>query len=571
MVLNYQFVFEVNELDEITDLVAENEESDDFGVEILPPDEYAVEVGIIDSGIMENHKFLEPAINHDRSSSYVKDGSSADLVQGGGHGTKVAGAVLYPQGISDLKSPYKLPCFIRNLRILNENNTLDSQFPAEIMKHIVTNNGECSVFNLSINSNAECRTKHMSTWAAVIDNLIYKNDVLFVISSGNITFQAIQTLLTSGIDYPSYLEQNQCRIANPAQSCFSLTVGSVNHGNFEDDYWRCLGDKNEVSAYSRIGVGIWNIIKPDVVEYGGGVILSKNGTMSIRTHENTSPELVRSTYHGGSAIGKDSVGTSFSTPKVTSQAAILRQLYPKEDINLIRAFIAQGARLPNQFFRNPTKMSIQHFGYGIPLLDRVTSNNEFRISFYNVGKLKAEEGQLYSLKIPEEVRNPGEEFDVLIEVTLAYTAQVRRTRQKTKSYLSTWLDWTTSKIGESYEEFVEFALREEGEDEVPYDRDYRSSLSTFPWKIRNRVDTGDVVGLSRSNSTLQKDWAIVKSYDIPEEITFAIRGHRGWDRNKREIPYAIVVSLEMLGSEIPIYNSIKIENEIELEVEVKTS
>ncbi len=112
------------------------------------------------------------------------------------------------------------------------------------------------------------------------------------------------------------MKKDICRLANPSQSCFSLSVGSINHSDFEDEYWHSLGEENDISAFSRIGTGIWDSIKPDVVEYGGGVIMSKNGMPQIKEHEATSPELIRSTLHGGSAIGKDSVGTSFSTPKV---------------------------------------------------------------------------------------------------------------------------------------------------------------------------------------------------------------------------------------------------------------
>ncbi len=63
----------------------------------MPPDDNSIEVGVIDSGIMEDHKFIAPAIKKENSKSYINDSSTADYVQGGGHGTKVAGAILYPK------------------------------------------------------------------------------------------------------------------------------------------------------------------------------------------------------------------------------------------------------------------------------------------------------------------------------------------------------------------------------------------------------------------------------------------------------------------------------------------
>ena len=48
------------------------------------------------------------------------------------------------------------------------------------------------------------------------------------------------------------------------------------------------------------------MIKPDVVEYGGGLSISKTGNI-VSIKNELSPVLVRSTLHGGSAIGNDIV------------------------------------------------------------------------------------------------------------------------------------------------------------------------------------------------------------------------------------------------------------------------
>ncbi|RYE39344.1 MAG: S8 family peptidase, partial [Sphingobacteriales bacterium] len=443
---NYPFVFDVAEAEEIEDISGADSADPQVEFEILPPDEDAPDIGVIDSGIMEDHRYLRASIRSAFSRSYIDgDNSTADQVRGGGHGTKVAGAVLYPYGVSNLQSPYKLPFFIRNLRVLDGDNALVTKFPALLMKQIVDDNGECKIFNLSLCSKATFRKKHMSAWAATIDSIIYEKDVLFVISAGNIHKDIIRGFINQNSSYPAFLQRPYSRLANPAQSSFALTVGSINHSQFEDANWRSLGGEREVSAFSRIGLGMWGQVKPDVVEFGGGLVVSKDRINTIRSNEHTCPELIRSTLHGGGAYGKDSVGTSFAAPKVSHIVGHLKKLYPNENINLLRALTVQGARLPNQYFLNPTFESIQHYGYGLPSLERVTANTQHRISFYNTGNIKAEEGNIYSLKVPSELRNQANDYDVLIEVTLAFTAKVRRTRQKTKSYLSTWLDWTTSK------------------------------------------------------------------------------------------------------------------------------
>lgn len=568
LVLNYQYVFEVSEVDEVKGIDGQEGDIPEIEIDIIAPDDESNTIGVIDSGIMENHKFISPAIKGESKSYLDGDISTADYVKGGGHGTKVAGAILFPDGITKIESPYKLPCFIKNLRVLDKDNYLQHKYPASLMEVIVNENSDCKIFNLSITSSAQYRIKHMSSWAAIIDKLSYENNILFLISVGNINFGDIQHFISEGKKYPEYLDEKFCRLANPAQSLFGLSVGSLNISAFEDENWISLGEDNDISAFSRIGTGIWDTIKPDIVEYGGGLVISKNEDTLITHNSTTSPELLRSTFHGGSAIGKDNVGTSFSTPKVAHISAILKQLYPEEGTNLIRAFIVQGARLPKDYFHNPTKTSIQYFGYGLPSLDRVVRNTDYRITFYNTGEIKAEEGHLYSLKIPESMRGQGDEFDILMEVTLSFSAQIRRTRQKTKSYLSTWLDWTSSKIDESFDKFKEYILKEINGSETSYDKEERKKLSNFNWYIKNRIDKGKVLDISRSNSSLQKDWTILKSYELPEEISLAICGHRGWDKNKMEIPYAITVSLEILGADIPIYEDLRIENEIGIETEI---
>jgi len=565
LVFNYPFVFEVSETDEVVGLNSEVDEVGLIEFEVIAPDLTSPEVGVIDSGIMEGHRFISPAIIGGNSKSYIiGDNSTADHVKNGGHGTRVAGAILYPYGITSIQPPYKLPCFVRNLRVLDHNNKLTHKLPAELMKQIVEDNEDCKIFNLSINSNVSSRLKHMSSWAATIDTLINQNKIVFLISTGNITKDDIRHYVNGGVNYPHFLDEPSCRIANPGQSSFAITVGSVNHIAFEDDDFESLGIENEISAFSRIGTGIWGMIKPDVVEYGGGLAISKTGNL-VTNKDAISPELVRSTLNGGSAIGNDIVGTSFATPKVAYIVAQLLKLYPEEDVNLLRALVVQGARLPNSFFENPTAKSIKHFGYGIPSLERVTRNTHQRVTFYNAENIRAEEGHIYSLNIPEFLRSPVEEYDILIEVTLSYTTKVRRTRQKTKSYLSTWLDWTSSKTGELFEDFKDYVLKEIEEGTTVYDRDTRNGLTGWNWKIKS--DTrGAVDGISRTNSTVQKDWTIIKSHELPSDISFAVRGHKGWDKSNQPVSYSFVVSIEILNSNVEIYEAIRVENEVELEI-----
>lgn len=187
------------------------------------------------------------------------------------------------------------------------------------------------------------------------------------------------------------------------------------------------------------------------------------------------------------------------------------------------------------------------------------------MTFYNSGEIQAEQAHVYQIDIPERLRRPEDEFEILIEITLAFTSRVRRTRQRLKSYLATWLDWETSKLGESHSQYKTFVLKEIEGKETAYDQAKRKVYSNISWKIGGQSNHGETRELSRTNSTLQKDWAIIKSYELPKELSIAVKGHKGWDKNNEKVPYALAITFEILGANIPIYELIKVENEAIIE------
>ncbi len=68
----------------------------------------------------------------------------------------------------------------------------------------------------------------------------------------------------------------------------------------------------------------------------------------------------------------------------------------------------------------------------------------------------------YQVKVPEQMRSAGQDYDVLIEVSLSFMAKPRRTRRKTQSYLSTWLDWESSKLNEKIRSIFESSFTKYG-------------------------------------------------------------------------------------------------------------
>src|SRR6476620_1583110 len=247
LVFNFPYIFDVSEPDEFAEFVEREALSDvdTATFKLQAPKLNAPKVCVIDSGIQERHPLLKAAIDCDNSTSWVPGETDqiADRVRNGGHGTRVAGAVIYPITIPRTGKE-KAICWIQNARVLDVNCQLPKQlFPPKLLGDIVDfyhGQTKTRIFNHSITGSVPCHTQYMSPWAAAIDNLTWKNDILFIVAAGNLPFSgkigytrlSVKDHLAANRLYPDYLLENSCRIANPAQSFQALTVGSISPASY---------------------------------------------------------------------------------------------------------------------------------------------------------------------------------------------------------------------------------------------------------------------------------------------------------------------------------------------------
>ena len=617
-ILNYAYIFEVVEPEDIAlpQQAAHPGEQPEEAAELTAPDANAPAVCVIDSGVQEAHTFIQPAIDQATSYCFLPGRSSdevSDYVAPGGHGTRVAGAVLYGESVAP-NGTLQLPFWIQNARVLDENNSMPVEmFPPEAVRTVVErfHQGprETRIFNHSINASAPCRTRYMSAWAAEIDLLCATYDILFVQSAGNLPLSGnnpqpgVRDHLAAGRDYPAFLYEASSRIANPGQSLQALTVGSVAYGSLEDGGWRTFArERGYPSAFSRSGFSIWNVIKPEVVEYGGDDVRTASVPPDVQAGGRIAaacPELIRSTmFPPGPPVDRDETGTSFSAPKVARIAAELQRVLPDEPALLYRALIVQSARWPTwaeRLFTELRRLDPRHdqvrrqrlieqasriircIGYGVPNQEAATVNTDHRTTFITKGEtqIHASECHVYQVPIPPQLRGQADEFDIRIEATLSYVAQPRRTRRNLRRYLSTWVDWKSSKLGEGINDFRVRALKEEENDTEPLPG------SVLPWTLHEKSDAGWIRDTRRNSGTVQKDWAIVKSNTLPDHFCIAVVGHQGWSHDPDSAArYALAVTFEILGQEISIYDPLRtavielqeqVEAEIESEAEVEIS
>lgn len=112
--------------------------------------------------------------------------------------------------------------------------------------------------------------------------------------------------------------------------------------------------RNEPAPFSRRGPGANYIVKPDVVDYGGNITRSSDFTgIGMKGLDNS-----------GNII--ESVGTSYSTPRVVQKFATVYDTMVERDLLLAKAITIHSARMNfrDNLDRNPN--NIKYYGFGMP-------------------------------------------------------------------------------------------------------------------------------------------------------------------------------------------------------------
>lgn len=336
-------------------------------------------IGVFDEGISDI-----PHLKDWKDGSYIAFGlDEYDKA----HGTFVAGIINYGDELEGKNWTGTKPFKITEAVIYPNDKFgyIDEPMMVEFMREAVQKHPEVKVWNFSIGNDIPVDDCKYSDFARYLDDLQNEYNILIVKSAGNCTNFAKPTPAPRG------------RITEASESIKTLVVGSLAHDKRDND----ISPVNYPSPFSRVGPGCADVIKPDLVHYGGNVGF-KDGKIDINGVKSFSSD---------GRISK-AVGTSYSTPRVAALAAELAGSL-KEEFNpeFIKALLIHSAKHPEEFDANLMDR-ITQIGFGLPskigdilfndpnevtliLMDAVDKGSNIKIMDFPFPQSLIEDGHFY--------------------------------------------------------------------------------------------------------------------------------------------------------------------------------
>ncbi|MFP5260971.1 MAG: S8 family peptidase [Blastocatellia bacterium] len=426
-----------------------------INVEAQIPDDVAG-VLIIDSGVMQQHPLIGPALNDaqvfpDSLRERIRGGAEDGDQSSGGHGTAVAGIAAYNDvGECMANRVFRASARLFSARVTDDNNEYDEN---ELLEHqleeaieyFLNNYPSVKVINISLGDSKLIYSDgdYQFRFAAAIDDLAYRHrerEVVFVVSAGN-QFPNLISDEEMVENYPSYLLSNKSRIIDPATSAIALTVGGLSYGAGRDlqqlheiGVERLVaGERGWPSPFTRTGFGVDGSIKPEVVDFAGDMRFERGRVIAENPAYAGLPTTAKDFGPPAGRLFRVVAGTSFAAPRIANLAARLFKEFPLASSNLIRALIAGSAKIPQsrpRYFSGKQLWDedvLRVYGYGQPDFERARWSDANEVLLLTDSAIEVDSFQIFTIpSLPPEfltARGSG-----LISVTLAFDPPTRHTR-----------------------------------------------------------------------------------------------------------------------------------------------
>jgi hypothetical protein len=403
-----------------------------FGFTVVPPDENAPSIGILDTGVSGQTPLSTIILNANNEYDLIGSGSLVDNFDAlRGHGTAVAAfASLGHSLIPNRTGSKNADAWIVSIKIFQEGRprVADTRI-LETIRTVHRDRGT-KIFVLTI-SEQDCKNTDdsVSPFAYSLDLLAHELDILIFISAGNVSpdrfFNPVSGEATH--HYPNDFNDQFTNIKSPAESMNNVSVGAC-AGNFEAGITTGIAVDGSFPAiytskfHYNYHDGILNIRqknkylkKPDVIYNGGD-------------WDNTGDSSITGLIHVSARTGEyfsRSTGTSFSAPLLANLAARILKRYPGLRMQSIKALIVNAAEKPelSTFFDSINASTADHIiGYGLPNVNECIYSNDNSVTMILEDEIRPDRIKSYELNIPAYLLEKTNASSVLdIKITLCFS------------------------------------------------------------------------------------------------------------------------------------------------------
>lgn len=425
------------------------------------------------------------------------------------HGTCVASKVAFRDVSSLSETPIVTPrTRIIDCNILDAEDVPENLIIKRIQQAVSEHADVAKIFNLSINSKNPIEGDEMSLLGYELDALQRRYNVQFVVSAGNHELWQHESTLER------ILDDDDSRIASPADSMLSIVVGSV----VSETHAGSLSCKNEIAPYSRCGPGFAGYSKPDLCAYGATFIQHT----SENIHIPADPSAMVLTHQG--TLRADA-GTSFCAPAVAGDLAEISKT-TSSDILLAKALLYHHAQPLGSKEETPEEERLKLrniYGRGISSVADSKYSSPSCVTFVRTGTLNKVTKERVKIYMPQILAaHPGNN-KARVKITCLSLPTIDRT--KGNQYIGAYISATLKK------------------------RNQKAVLK-------------DVDGCSKDG----RNWDPCQQRDRkfsqfnPGDWEIWLDVHSRWDEDKKDIAYALVVTIEDLSGTLDIYSEIQAQN-----------
>lgn len=343
------------------------------------------------------------------------------------HGTSVASKVVFSHIGLQLTNEHLVPrAKVIDCKIYGQANVSQDMMIERIREAVDNFASLTKIFNLSSNIPRPIEGDELSIMGYELDVLMSKYKIKFVISAGN------HDLVTSCATLEEILDDDEIRIAEPADAMLGITVGSIVGANHNAS----ISKVNHVAPYSRIGPGFAGFYKPDLVAYGA----TQYSDRSVPRD----PFSIVLMPRGGFL---EDCGTSYTAPVVAGDLAELSSVVPDNDIVLAQALLYNGAQQlwdTKKITQDEADYIGNLYGRGLSAPHISKYSSPHRVSFLRTGTLNRLTKQRVKFHVPTVQADAGGNNTTRVTITCVTDPPIDKT--KGADYLGAYIRASIHKL-----------------------------------------------------------------------------------------------------------------------------